>query len=219
MKSLSTYIKESKKESIEVGGIKFKEGDKVIYLKKYKDENGDEIEEEITGTIDEIFPSKKINIEFSEDKFTVITSNLLVGLYIKPKQYKFKTNVNTEDKYQEEIDNINYEIDELIDKIDQINNDMEEDIIDNARQAWLKDNPDKDINDFSQEKADKYMDKAGSEWANTSGLNDLEKELQQLQDKKEKAQKKLDNYLSKDGQTVSKDGKIKYIQGYKPINK
>lgn len=219
MKSLSIYIKESKKESIEVGGIKFKEGDKVIYLKKYKDVNGDEIEEEITGTIDEIFPSKKINIEFSEDKFTVITSDLLVGLYIKPKQYKFKTNVNTEDKYQEEIDDINYEIDELIDKIDQINNDMEEDIIDNARQAWLKDNPNKDINDFSQEKADKYMDKAGSEWANTSGLNDLEKELENLKKKRDKVQKKLDDYLAKEGTIISKEGKIKYIQGYKPINK
>ena len=40
MKSLQQYILESK-ERIEVGGITFKEGDRVIYLKKYKDENGD----------------------------------------------------------------------------------------------------------------------------------------------------------------------------------
>ena len=34
MKSLQQYILESK-ERIEVGGITFKEGDRVIYLKKY----------------------------------------------------------------------------------------------------------------------------------------------------------------------------------------
>ena len=216
IQSINQYILEAK-ESIEVGGIKFKEGDRVIYLKKYKDENGDDVEEEITGTIDEIFPSKKINIEFGEDKFAVIQSSDLVGLIIKSKSYKFSTKSNTEDKYREELDDINYEVNELIDRIDQINSDMEEDIIDAARQAWLKDNPDKGVDDFSQEKADKYMDKAGSEWAETSGLNDLEKELEDLKKKQEKAQKKLDDYLAKDGIIKTKNGNVKYINGYEPI--
>ena len=215
MKSLQQYILESK-ERIEVGGITFKEGDRVIYLKKYKDENGDNIEEEIEGTIDEIFPSKKINIEFSEGKFAVISSSDLVGLCQKSKTYKFKTSSKVEDKYYDELDDINYEIDNKISEIDDLNNNMEEDILYKAQELFHKDHPDDEF-DKSKPECDKYLDKAGSEWADTSGLNKLEKELEELQKKKEQAQKKLDDYLAKDGKTISKEGKIKYINGYKPI--
>jgi len=219
MKTLTQYIIEAK-ESIEVGGIKFKEGDQVIYLKKYKDEDDKDVEEEITGTIDEIFPSKKINIEFGDNKFAVIKADDLVGLCIKSKSYKFSTKTSTEDKYREELEDISYEIDQVVDRINDLNYNMEEDIIDNACQAWLKDNKDKDYEDFDphSKDGDKYIDKAGSEWAETSGLNDLEKELEQLKKKQGKAQKKLDDYLAKEGVVKTKDGKVKYINGYKPKN-
>ena len=70
MKDLYNYIVEAK-STVENGGLTFKEGDRVIYLKKYKDEDGEEYEEEVEGTISEIFPSKKINLEFGEGKFVV----------------------------------------------------------------------------------------------------------------------------------------------------
>ena len=219
MKSLQTYILEAR-EQIEVGGITFREGDKVIYLKTYTDEvDGEEYEEEVSGTLCEIYPSKKVNIEFAQDKHVVVPSTDLVGLYIKPKTRTFRTSYNTETKYQDELDDVNYEIDDVVNQINQLNADMEEQIIDDARQAWLKDNPDKSADEFDPHsvEGDKYMDKAGSEWAQTSGLNELEKELKSLETKREKIQKKLGDYQAKDGKIISKEGTIKYVKDYTPI--
>ena len=217
MKSLQSFILEAK-ESINVGGITFKEGDKVIYLKTYTDEvDGEEYEEEIFGTIDEIYPSKKVNINFGNNKYAVIPSTDLVGLCIPARTRKFRTSYNTETKYQDQLDDINYQIDNIVNQIEQINADMEEQIIDTARQAWLEDNPNKTPDDFNYDSADKYIDKAGSEWAKTSGLNDLEKELKSLEKQRETIQKKLGDYIAKDGKIISKEGTIKYVQGYTPI--
>lgn len=215
MKNIKDYILEAK-EKVEVGGLTFKEGDRAIYLKKFKDENGDEYEEEVEGTISEILPSKKINFEFGEDKFVVIQASDLVGLCKKSKTYQFKTSSKIENKYYDELDDINYEIDQKMDEINDLNNDMEEDILYQAQELFHKDHPD-DKFDQSNPECDKYMDKAGSEWAKTSGLNDLEKELKDLESKRDKIQKKLDEYLAKDGKTISKDGRIQYIKGYEPI--
>lgn len=216
MKTLLQYITEAK-ESIVIGGITFKEGDRVIYLKDYTDENGDEWEEEIYGTLSEIYPSKKINIEFAPNKHTVISADMLVGLVSKARQTKFSISTKVEDKYRDELDDINYEIDQLMDQMADLNNNMEEDIIDTARSEWLKDNPSKSADDFNPSSADKYMDKAGSEWAEISGLNDLEKELETLKKKQEKTEKKLNDYIAKDGTVKSKGETIKYIDGYEPI--
>jgi len=46
MNDLYNYILEAK-SSVKNGGLIFKEGDRVIYLKKYKDEDGEEYEEEV----------------------------------------------------------------------------------------------------------------------------------------------------------------------------
>ena len=218
MKSLQNFILEAK-EQIKVGGLTFKEGDKVIYLKTYTDEGDEEFEEEITGIIDEIFPSGKVNIKFGNNKFAIIKSSDLVGLCTEPKARTFKTSYKTETKYQDELDDVNYEIDDVLNQIDDLNTEMEEQIIDDAREAWLKDNPSKSANDFDPHSidGDKYMDKAGSEWANTSGLNDLEDELEKLKAKREKIQKKLDDYVAKDGKIINKPGTVKYIDGYTPI--
>ena len=215
MKDLYNYILEAK-ASVENGGLTFKEGDRVIYLKKYKDEDGEEYEEEVEGTISEIFPSKKINLEFSEGKFVVIQASDLVGLCKKSKTYQFKTSSKVENKYYDELDDINYEIDQKIDEINNLNNDMEEDVLYQAEELFKKDHPNDEF-DKSKPECDKYMDKAGSEWADTSGLNDLEKELKDLEKKRDQIQKKLDDYLAKDGKTVSKDDRIQYIKGYEPI--
>lgn len=229
MKNLNQYILETKrislindyileaKEKVEVGGLTFKEGDRAIYLKKFKDENGDEYEEEIEGTISEILPSKKINFEFGEDKFVVIQASDLVGLCKKSKTYQFKTSSKIENKYYDELDDINYEIDQKMNEINDLNNDMEEAIIEIAREAWLKDNPDKKPDDFNTSDQYNYIEKATQEWTETYGLNDLEKELEDLESKRDKIQKKLDDYLAKDGKTVSKNGRIQYIKGYEPI--
>jgi len=215
MKDLYKYILEAK-ASVEVGGLTFKEGDRVIYLKKYKDEDGEEYEEEVEGTIAEIFPSKKINLEFSEGKFVVIQASDLVGLCKKSKTYQFKTSSKVEDKYYDELDDINYEIDQKMEEINDLNNDMEEDVLYQAEELFKKDHPDEEF-DKSKPECDKYLDKAGSEWADTSGLNDLEKELKNLEKKRDRIQKKLDDYLAKDGKTISKNGRIQYIKGYEPI--
>lgn len=217
MKTLLQYISEAK-ESIEIGGITFKEGDTIIYLKTYTDENGEDWEEEISGKIVDIYPSKKLNIEFTPGKFTIITKDMVVGLVNKTRTSKFSISSKTEDKYRDELEDINYEIDQVMNQMNDLNNNMEEDIIDIARNAWLKDNPNKSTNDFIPSNADKYMDKAGSEWAETSGLNDLEKELEVLKKKQEKAQKKLNDYIAKDGTIKTKAGNVKYITGYKPID-
>ena len=215
MKDIRQFILEAK-ASVEVGGLTFREGDRVIYLKTYKAENGDEFEEEVEGTISEIFPSKKINLEFGEGKYVVIQASDLVGLCKKSKTYQFKTSSKTENKYYDELDDINYEINQKMEEINDLNYDMEEDVLYQAEELFKKDHPDEEF-DKSKPECDKYMDKAGSEWADTSGLNDLEKELKDLEKKRDKIQKKIDDYLAKDGKTVSKNGRIQYIKGYEPI--
>ena len=103
-----------------------------------------------------------------------------------------------------------------MEEINDLNYDMEEDVLYQAEELFKKDHPDEEF-DKSKPECDKYMDKAGSEWADTSGLNDLEKELKDLEKKRDKIQKKIDDYLAKDGKTISKNGRIQYIKGYEPI--
>ena len=69
MKNIQDFINENicineSKESIQIGGITFKEGNRVVYTKQYEDENGDDVEEEIEGTLNELLPNKKANIEY-----------------------------------------------------------------------------------------------------------------------------------------------------------
>lgn len=217
MKNITQYILEAK-ESIVIGGLTFKEGSKVIYLKKYKDDNGDDVEEEISGTIEDILPTK-INIRFEDnygdEKHVMIKHSDLVGICYSAKTYKVKVDYKIIAKYEDELDSVNYEIDDIINQINQVNNDMEEEILDRARQLWHKDNPNKSLDEFSTTDDYKYIDKVGSSW--DPGIDKLEKQLDILKSKKDKIEKKLNNYWDKSGGKQTSKGRIKYIKGYTPI--
>lgn len=225
MKNLQDFINENlsineAKESIKIGDITFKEGNRVIYTKHYKDENGDEVEEEIEGTLDELLPNKKANIEFGNNKFDVISTSQLVGVCKKAREYKFSINDRKESALYDAIDDINYELNDAIDTLNSVQTDMEEEMLEIGRELYQKDHPDADVSEFNfnSPETDKYMDAAANQWTTENDINGLEAQIEKLKNKLAIANKKYDDYINKDGETrISKD-RIKYIKGYTPID-
>ena len=220
MKNLVDFITEAKAETIKIGGITFKEGNRVIYTKHYKDENGDEVEEEIEGTLDELLPNRKANIEFGNKKFDIISTSQLVGVCKKAREYKFSINDRKESALYDAIDDINCELNDAIDELNSVQADMEEEMLEIGRELYQKDNPDADVSEFTfgLPETDKYMDAAANKWETENDTTGLEKQIEKLKNKLAIANKKYDDYINKDGETrISKD-KIKYIKGYTPID-
>lgn len=207
MKNIQYFINENlineSKESIKIGGVSFSEGDHIIYITKYEDENGDDVEEEIEGTLNEILPSHKINVEFSKNKFIIIKDTQLVGKCIKRTSY---SPTSKENKLYDNIKDISYELNSAIDKLNNAKSEMEDYIVQYAANAWKKDNPDSKKT-FDMDFADKYMDDAANAWTDEYDINNKEREIEKLKNELLKAQKNYDNYKDR----------IKYIKGYTPI--
>ena len=220
MKNLVDFITEAKAETITIGGVKFKEGNRVIYTKHYKDENGDEVEEEIEGTLDELLPNRKANIEFGNKKFDIISTSQLVGVCKKAREYKFSINDRKESALYDAIDDINCELNDAIDELNSVQADMEEEMLEIGRELYQKDNPDADVTEFNfnSPETDKYMDAAANQWETENDTTGLEKEIEKLKNKLAIANKKYDDYINKDGETRTSKDRIKYIKGYTPID-
>lgn len=225
MKNIQDFINENicineSKESIQIGGITFKEGNRVVYTKQYEDENGDDVEEELEGTLNELLPNKKANIEFGDKKFVVISTSQLVGVCKKSRDYTFKTNNNREKKLYDIMNDISYELNYAISKLNTVQADMEQEMLEIGREMLKKDNPDADISefDFGSPENDKYMDAAANKWEDENDTNGMEIKIEKLKNKLAIARKKYNDYVNKDGSTRQSKDRIKYIKGYTPID-
>lgn len=207
MKSLYEYIIESVRPGHKLGtvkkinGLSVQEGAWVIFLDGYEDPNDKSKAIELIGKVEDI-ELNDVLVKIG-DKKKMISNNDIVGI-----MYSYEKTVDDGKIFELEdrVSDIEEEVDDLIDQITQLQNDMEEDIMQQLQSEAEKRGYDEDSEDY-----DRLRDLIGSEWADDSGYNNLEKELEKKRQDLAKARKNLEDYKSEDGKTVYK---TKYKKGY-----
>lgn len=97
-----------------VDDLKLAEGDSVIYLHRFIDENGEEWEEEENCILDYYIDDNKINLKRKNNKYVWATKRDIVGKLREPFFSKSKIN-----QLNNQIDKINKSIDKLNSELEQ----------------------------------------------------------------------------------------------------